>query len=325
MRKISGRLIFPMNAGHFCQNLLFRIDFSAGTSQSWHVSLLSFLLSLFLKEYMTFSKQTLIKHFVSAIEMGTLSLKNSLPCLCDRRAKLCTIWQRRLHEEPRRKAPYTYSSCLHFLAPATSWGFFLSLTSVTFSHFLISPLLLLRALRRDVAVTLGGLWRMPNPRCLRNATGSNSKLFLTFLQRHQFPTNLCLAVIIQTDGQSKAHHTLGAQNELKCAHRRIPFQNQYLYGKYLLKQQAQESAPAPDAPSETRKGKNIAKKIYIIIYFFSHWQDKTRWWLSFSTLSPLKVWTFQFKFFYIFHCGWGVCVEWRHMLWQQHETNRCQE
>lgn len=88
---------------------------------------------------MTFSKQTLIKHFVSATEMGTLSLKNSLPCLCDRQAKLCTIWQRRLHEEPRRKAPYTYSSCLHFLALATSRGFFLSLTSITFSHFSSPP------------------------------------------------------------------------------------------------------------------------------------------------------------------------------------------
>lgn len=118
---------------------------------------------------------------------------------------------------------------------------------------------------------------------------------------------------------------LGAQNELKCAHRCIPFQNQYLYGKYLLKQQAQESAPAPDAPSERRKRQKYCKKIYTLLYILLHWQDKTRWWLSFFTLSPLQVQMYKFKFFSIFHCGWGVCVGWEHMLWRQHETNRCQE
>lgn len=80
-------------------------DRSSGwvSSQSQPVSEFCFCLPFFLflffpqrtpcflyfpKRYMTFSKQALIRHFVSASETGTPSRRNSfLPCLCDRRAK----------------------------------------------------------------------------------------------------------------------------------------------------------------------------------------------------------------------------------------------
>lgn len=68
LRKTSRWLICLMNAGHFCRNLLFRLNFSAGTSRhSWHVSLQIFIYffsftfhSSLSRKDMTFPKQVLI-------------------------------------------------------------------------------------------------------------------------------------------------------------------------------------------------------------------------------------------------------------------------
>lgn len=67
-----------ISAGTFCLELISALELlvTHGLSASW-IFFSIHLPFLFLQTDMTFSKQVLIKHFVSATEMGTLSLKNS--------------------------------------------------------------------------------------------------------------------------------------------------------------------------------------------------------------------------------------------------------
>lgn len=208
-----------MSAGHFGGNLLFRINFRAGFPRhSRLVSPRCYFSSIFCflfvcSQDMTFSKQVLIKHFVSATERGPLSLKKVLTLFCDRRAQFWGIWQGLLHEEPQRKALYIYPfvkfffffaihrfSCLHILASAASLGFYL--------HHIFSFLL------REPSGVLSKstlVWCL-RPWCLCNIPPTTIKQTLLFpcTETSIYP-DLDLAVIALTDGQSKAHHSLGAK------------------------------------------------------------------------------------------------------------------
>lgn len=188
------------NAGHFCGNLLFRINLRAGTPcHSWLVSLRWYFSSIFSSSFHSKTwhfpnRQVLIKHFVSATERGPLSLENSQPCFCDRRAKLCRMWQGRLHEDLQRKALYIYSS-----------------VEVKASAMLSkSPLL---------------VWNEHGIPDVYATTTRKQTLLLPCTEASVY-ADLDLAVITQTDSQSKAHHTLWEKNKLKSPCLCISFQNQ---------------------------------------------------------------------------------------------------
>lgn len=89
---------------------------------------------------------------------------------------------------------------------------------IPLSRFLISPL----SFSQEPS---GVLSESPSPawdeRCIPYATATTTTtkptLLLPDTETFVYP-DLCLAVIAQNDGQSKAHHILGVKNKLKCAH-----------------------------------------------------------------------------------------------------------
>ena len=187
-----------MSAGHFSGNLLFRINFRAGFSRHsrlvsprcYFSSIFCFLF-FFSSQDMTFSKQVLIKHFVSATERGPLSLKKVLTLFCDRRALFCGIWQGLLHEEPQRKALYIYSFVKFFFFFFCYSQIFLSAylglrhlsRLLPPSHFLISsPRALWCAVKVNLGLMSGPLMSMQHT---ANDNKTNSAFFFP-AQRHQF-------------------------------------------------------------------------------------------------------------------------------------------
>lgn len=147
------------------------------------------------------------------------------------------------------------------------------------SHFLIFSLRLLRALWCAVKVTLAGLRWTLYPWCLCNNNNKTNKLLLPRTATSIHPDR-ALAVIVQTDGQSKAHHTLGAENKLKSARPCIPFQNQYLSGGCVMLVFTKKSVGVTiDFPLWGGKDKNYSK------IDFYHRKGNTMLWLS-GTFSP---------------------------------------
>lgn len=154
------------------------------------------------------------------------------------------------------------------------------------SHFLISSLRLLRALWCAVKVTLAGLRWTLYTGCLCNDSQKTNKMLLPRTETSIYP-DLDLAVIVRTDGQSKAHHTLGAKNKLKSARPCIPFQNQYHSGECVMRLLPKKTSPEKcwchnRFSFKRRKGKTYSKTD------FYHWKGNTKWWIS-RTFSPLSV------------------------------------
>lgn len=114
-----------MNAGHFCRNLLFRMNLNSWTScHSWHVSWIFFhpsFVPLFADIHDIF-KTAFNKTFCICHRNGDAKAEKLLTLFVWQVRKLGTICQPRLNEEPWSKAPYTYS-CLRLMASATSLGF----------------------------------------------------------------------------------------------------------------------------------------------------------------------------------------------------------
>lgn len=130
----------------------------------------------FPQRYMTFSKQALIQHFVSATETGTPSPRNSFYLVyVTGEQKLCTMWQRRLREEPRRSATPTRSSSVRSSA---SPGSFPLLPTTAVSPLLSSPV---RASRFGTSSVLSSVARDKNPKPRRLATKAKT-LVLPFAE-----------------------------------------------------------------------------------------------------------------------------------------------
>lgn len=228
-----------MSAGHFGGNLLFRINFRAGFSRhSRLVSPRCYFSSIFCflfvcSQDMTFSKQVLIKHFVSATERGPLSLKKVLTLFCDSRAQFWGIWQGLLHEEPQRKALYIYPFVKFFFFFCYSQIFlsaYLGLSRLSRllppSHFLISSP---RALWCAVKVNLG---LMSAPLMSMQHTANDNKTNSAFslhrdinLPWSWFGSNRPDRWPIKSASQPRSE-----KNKLKSARPCIPLQNQYLSG-----------------------------------------------------------------------------------------------
>lgn len=184
------------------------------------------------------------------------------------------MWQGRLHEEPQRKALYIYSStvfcffftihrfsCLHFLACTTSLDFSLSCLHHIFSFLLYCPE------RLSESPSLLSDKHRSRHVCTTPAT-TKQTLLLPCTQTSIYP-DLDLPVIVQTDSQSKVHHTLGAKNKLNSVRPCIPFQNQYLSSQcvtlvFSKKKQARISvAVTIDFPPEGEETKKWFNYIFL--------------------------------------------------------------
>lgn len=183
---------------------------------------------------MTFSKQTAfnktfcICHRKGATKPGkqlTLFLWQASKALQNMTAT--TVWS--ASEESSIYSLLCTVPVVHRL-PCISWpssSLWAFLSFLPPSHFLIYSLLLQRALRCAVKVTLTGLRWTCIPVVCATTTTTKQTLLQPCKETSIYP-DLDLAVIVQTDGQSKAHHTPWARNKLKSARLCISFQNQCL-------------------------------------------------------------------------------------------------
>lgn len=177
---------------------------------------------------MTFSKQVLIKHFVSATERGLLRLETAnLVSVtgfaeCDRDDCTRSLGGKLfIFTTLYSFSLLTDSPVCIFLASAT----FVSFRSITFSHFSLSsesPLVCCQShpLRPET-----------NTDVYATTTTTTNKQSAAAALHRDINLPRSWFVIARTDGQSKAHHTFGVENKLKCACLWIPFQNQYLSGE----------------------------------------------------------------------------------------------